>query len=46
MDKKLKEEAHDLCQKIRNLTVQLDKNIEKIEKPQTKFFITKCKNRK
>jgi len=34
MDSKLKEEAHELCQKIRTLTVQLDKSIEKIEKPQ------------
>jgi len=43
MDKKLKEEAHDLCQKIRTLTVQLDKSIEKIEKPQQNFLLQNIK---
>ena len=43
MDKKLKEEAHDLCQKIRSLTVQLDKSIEKIEKPQQNFLLQNIK---
>ena len=43
MDKKLKEEAHDLCQKIRYLTVQLDKSIEKIEKPQQNFLLQNVK---
>ena len=43
MDKKLKEEAHDLCQKIRSLTVQLDKSIEKIEKPHQNFLLQNVK---
>ena len=43
MDKKLKEEAHELCQKIRTLTVQLDKNIEKLEKPQQNFLLQNVK---
>jgi hypothetical protein len=43
MDKKLKEEAHDLCQKIRTLTIQLDKSIEKIEKPQQNFLLQNVK---
>jgi hypothetical protein len=43
MDTKLKEEAHELCQKIRTLTVQLDKSIEKIEKPQQNFLLQNVK---
>jgi hypothetical protein len=43
MDKKLKEEEHDLCQKIRTLTIQLDKSIEKIEKPQQNFLLQNVK---
>ena len=43
MDKKLKEEAHDLCQKIRTLTIQLDKSIEKIEKPHQNFLLQNVK---
>lgn len=42
MDSQLKKEAHILCERIRELTNQLDKEIEKVSiSPQTNFLSQK-----